>query len=203
VSNFASVKTSCGIAGLRDLAPADLPAIADYWLGSPAEYLDFMGVDRRLLASAEDIHRRFMNAIRTGNQNQSSIALAITLDERLAGYTLLNHYSEDVNYSHWHVIDPNIRGRGVSTALYPYRIKTYFDVASISRLIHQTRTRNLGVNRMLDKFVSVSETKWIDRPDGFACPGEFHVRFVRRDDVPRFFARAVELGTTPGASLPC
>ena len=199
MSNFASVKTSCGIAGLRDLTPADLPTIADYWLGSPAEYLDFMGVDRRLLLSAEDIHRRFRNAIRTGHQNQSAIALAITVEERLAGYTLLNHYSEDVNYSHWHIIDRDLRGRGVSTALYPYRMKTYFDVAPISRLIHQTRTRNLGVNRMLDKFVSVSETKWIDKPDGVASPGEFHVRFVKRDDIPGFFARAAELQTIPGA----
>ena len=128
-----------------------------------------------------------------------SFALAITLDEQLIGYTLLNRYSEDVNYSHWHIIESNLRGRRLSTALYPYRIKAYFDVAPISRLIHQTRTRNLGANRMLDKFIMVSETKFIEKPDGVASPGEFHVRFVRREDIPRFFARAVELETIPGA----
>lgn len=63
-----------------------------------------MGVDRARLGSAEDIHRRFLNAIRSGDQNQRSISLGITLDERLIGYTLLNRYSEDVNYSHWHII---------------------------------------------------------------------------------------------------
>jgi hypothetical protein len=197
VSTFASVKTAQGIAGLRDLTSVDLPAIVDYWLLSPAEHLDFMGVNRQLLGSSEDIHTRFVNAVRTGDPSQSAIALAITLDERLVGYTLLNRYSEDVNYSHWHIIVSNLRGRGVSTGLYPYRIKTYFDVAPISRLIHQTRTRNLGVNRMLDKFIAVSETKWIDKPDGVASPGEFHVRFVTREDIPRFFARAEELGTIP------
>jgi hypothetical protein len=70
-------------------------------------------------------------------------------------------------------------------------------VAPISRLIHQTRTRNLGVNRMLDKFIAVSETIWIDKPDGVASPGEFHVRFVTREDIPRFFSRAEELRTIP------
>jgi RimJ/RimL family protein N-acetyltransferase len=186
-----------GIAGLRDLTSADLPAIIDYWLLSPAENLDFMGINRQLLGSSEDIHTRFGNAIRTGDPSQSAIALAITLEERLIGYTLLNRHSEDVNYSHWHIIVPGLRGRGLSTALYPYRIKAYFDLAPISRLIYQTRTRNLGVNRMLDKFIMISETKFIEKPDGVASPGEFHVRFVSREDIPRFFTRAVVLGTIP------
>lgn len=198
MSTFASVKTVNGIAGLRDLSSADLPAIVEYWLLSPVEYLDFMGVDRRLLGSSEDIHRRFMNAIRTGHPSQSSIAFAITLEERFVGYTLLNRYSDEINYSHWHIIVSNLRGKGLSTALYPYRIKAYFDAVPILQLIHQTRTRNLGVNRMLDKFIPVSVTEWIDKPDGVACPGEFHIRFVRREDIPRFFARAAELGTIAG-----
>ena len=199
MATFAAVKTVHGIAGLRDLAAADLTAIVDYWVLSPTEQLDFMGVDRQRLGSSEDIRRRFVNAVRTGDQGQSAIAFAITLDEQVVGYTLLNRYSDDVNYSHWHIIVSNLRGRGLSTALYPYRIKTYFDVAPISRLIHQTRTRNLGVNRMLDKFIPVSETKIIDKPDGVASPGEFHVRFVEREDVPRFFARAAELAIIPGS----
>ncbi len=44
--------------------------------------------------------------------------------------------------------------------------------------MHQTRTRNIGVNRMLDKYVPVAETRHIERPDGVATPGEFHVRCV-------------------------
>lgn len=199
MSTFASVRTAHGTAGLRDLTCVDLPAIVDYWLLSPVEDLDFMGVNRQLLGSSDDIHARFVNAIRTGDPSQPTIALAITLDERIVGYTLLNRYSEDVNYSHWHIMISNLRGKGVSTALYPHRIQTYFDVAPILRLIHQTRTRNLGVNRMLDKFIAVSETIWIDKPDGVASPGEFHVRFVTREDIPRFFARGEELGTTPRA----
>jgi hypothetical protein len=200
MSIFASVKTANGVAGLRDVTPADLQAIVNYWLLSPDEDLAFMGVDRQLLGSEENIQKRFLNAIRTGNPTQSTISIGITLDERLVGYTLLNRYSEDVNYSHWHIIVSNLRARGLSTALYPYRIKAYFDLAPISQLIHQTRTRNVGINRMLDKFIPVSETKYIDKPDGVAGPGEFHLRFVRREDIPKIFARAAELGTIPSAN---
>lgn len=199
MSTFASVKTAHGTAQLEDLEPPDISAIVNYWLHSPEEYLAFMGVDRTRLGSGEDIYKRFASAIRTSDPNQSSIALGIMLEGELVGYTLLNRYSEDVNYSHWHIIVPGLRAKGISTALYPFRIKTYFEIAPISRLIHQTRTRNLGVNRMLDKFVPVSETKLIDKPDGVASPGEFHIRFVKREDFPAIFARARELGTIPGA----
>jgi RimJ/RimL family protein N-acetyltransferase len=200
MSTFGSVKTANGVTGLRDLTPADLPAIVDYWLLSPHEHLAFMGVDRQRLGSGQDIRRRFVNAIRTAAPDQFTIGLGITLNERLVGYTLLNRYSEDVNYSHWHIIEPDLRGKGLSTALYPYRIKAYFDLAPISQLIHQTRTRNVGVNRMLDKFIPVSETKYIDKPDGVAEPGEFHLRFVTRSDIPKIFARAAELSTIPSGS---
>jgi hypothetical protein len=195
VSTLGSVRTVHGIAGLRDLTSADIPAIVEYWLTSSDDYLAFMGVDRQRLGANEDIHMRFLKAIRSGDPEQSAISLGITLDGRLVGYTLLNRYSADTNYSHWHIIVSKLRARGLSTALYPYRIKTYFDMVPIAQLIHQTRTRNLGVNRMLDKFIPVTETKFIEEPDGVASPGEFHLRFVRREDIPRFFARGVGPGT--------
>ena len=193
MSAFASVKTPIGTAGLKDLSLVDLPAVVEYWILSSDEYLSFMGVDRERLGSADEIHKRFSNAIRAGDTTQPSIAFGITLDERLVGYTMLNHCSDETNYSHWHIMDRALRAKGLSTALYPFRIKAYFDVLPISRLVHQTRTRNRGVNRMLDKFVAVSETKFIEKPDGVASSGEFHLR----SDVPTLFARATELGFIP------
>jgi hypothetical protein len=53
---------------------------------------------------------------------------------------------------------------------------------------------------MLDKFVTVSETKYLDNPNGFAKPRGFHRRFVKREHIPRIFARAVELGAMQGAN---
>ena len=202
MATFASVKTANGLAGLRDITAADVPAIADYWVLAPDEHLTSMGVDRERIGTQEDIYRRFATAIRTGDACQPNIALGIMLGERLVGYTLLNRYSDEVNYSHWHIIKPNLRAKGLSTALYPHRIKTYFEVAPIAQLIHQTRTSNLGVNRMLDKFVPVTETKFVEKPDGVANPGEFHLRYVRREDIPRIFARAAEVNKVARGDAP-
>ena len=189
----ASVKLPGGVAALRDIAADDIESIVRYWFTSGEEFLDFMGVDRRRLGTMEDTRQRFLCAIRTGAPSQKTFALAVTLDGELAGYTLLNRHAPETNYSHWHIMLPHLRGSGISTALYPYRIKTYFDLVPIERLIHQTRTRNTAVNRMLDKFVAVSETCHVEQPDGVARPGEFHLRYVMRADIPKLFARAAEL----------
>jgi hypothetical protein len=174
---------------LRDLTLADVEHVVRFWHGSGDAFLDYLGIDRARLGSGEDTRQRFARAIRTGDPNQPSIALAITINSDFAGYTLLNSYTPDVNYSHWHITNPALRGMGLSTALYPYRIKAYFDVTPIDRLIHQTRTRNVAVNKMLDHWLPVAETRYIENPDGVALPGEFHLRYVLRSDVPRFLSR--------------
>jgi hypothetical protein len=188
----ASVKLASGVAALRDLSRNDIDSVVRYWFTSGDEFLDFMGVDRERLGTVADTSRRFLGAIRTGDPNQKTFALAITFNGELAGYTLLNRYSPETNYSHWHIMIPALRGSGLSTALYPHRIKAYFDLVPIERLIHQTRTRNVGVNRMLDKFVPVTATQYIEKPDGVGLPGEFHLRYVLRRDIPKLFLRASE-----------
>jgi hypothetical protein len=154
----ASVSVNSGVAGFRDLVASEIDEIVRYWFTSGDEFLDFMGVDRSRLGTMEDTRQRLFRALRTGDSNQKTIAFGITLNEQLAGYSLLNRYSAEINYGHWHITNPELRGSGISTALYPYRIKTYFSLFPIERLIHQTRTRNSAVNRMLEKYVPVTET---------------------------------------------
>lgn len=189
MSVHASVLTSVGVATLRDLEAPDIDFILDYWYASTDEFLDFMGIDRSLLGTMEESRKRFLRAIPTGDLNQMNVAFAITVADRFAGYTLLNRYAPQTNYSHWHITDTSLRGSGLSSALYPHRIKTYFDRSPIERLIHQTRTRNFAVNRMLDKYVPVAETCYVGKPDGVALPGEFHLRYVFRTDVPLLFTK--------------
>ena len=56
-----------------------------------------------------------------------------------------------------------------------HRIKAYFDTSATQRPIHQTSVRNQGVDRMLDKYVPVSETRRVEsstlraRPATITC----------------------------------
>jgi hypothetical protein len=185
-----AIHTRVGMAALRRLDPEDIEAIVRFWYNSGDELLDYLGIDRSRLGTVEDTRRRFLRAIPTGDPDQRSIAFAIAVNGQFAGYTLLNRYTPEINYSHWHITDAGLRASGLSTALYPHRIKAYFDSAPIDRLTHQTRTRNIGVNRMLDRYVPVAETRHIEQPDGVALPGEFHLRYVFRKDIPGLFETA-------------
>ena len=187
----ASVPTRAGLASITDATPDDIEAIVRFWHHSGDAFLDEVGIDRARLGGPEDTRARYRAAVRTGDPGQAHLAFAIRLDGRTIGYTLLNRTGPEVNHSHWHIIEPGLRGAGISSALYPYRIRTYFALTPIERLIHQTRTRNVGVNRMLDKWVPVAETRHVEDPDGVALPGEFHIRYVRRDDVAKVLAKAL------------
>jgi hypothetical protein len=183
------------MASLRPLVSGDVEAIVDYWFGASDEFLDTMGIDRAKLGRPADVQARYEKAIPSGDPNQMSLAWAIDLDDRRIGYTLLNRYTAEHNHSHWHIIEAGLRGNHISSALYPHRIKTYFDaVPGMERLIHQTRSRNAAVNRMLDKYVPIAETRFVETPDGAAAPGEFHMRYVRRAHIPALFERAKSLG---------
>jgi RimJ/RimL family protein N-acetyltransferase len=180
-----------GLAGLRDLEERDIDTIVAYWHGGGAD-LAFLGIDTVKMGEPAATRRRHRARLRTGDKAQKSMAYAIALNGAMIGYTQLNQYDGGVGYSHWHIIDSRVRAGGISSALYPYRIKMYFETSNIGRLVHQTRTRNVGVNRMLDKFVPVGETLFVEKLDGLAVPGEFHIRYVHRADVPRLFEIAAQ-----------
>ena len=198
VVTHALAQTPAGTATLSDITAADIDAIVRYWHCGGEAHLDALGIDRALLGTPQDTRQRFVRAVRSGALDQPNIACAINLNGVLVGYTLLNRYAPEINYSHWHITAPELRGARISSALYPHRIKMYFDLTPMTRLIHQTRTSNVGVNRMLDKYVPVAETRYIDRPDGVAAAGEFHLRYVSRSDVPALFERAAQLRASAG-----
>jgi hypothetical protein len=190
----ARTQTRAGLASFRDATTDDAQWMAAYF-HRPDTHLDTL-IDRTKLGPTAMMADGFRAMVRSGDPGQLRSVFVIDLDGRHIGFTNLFRTSPEVNYSHWHVVDEQARAGGISTALYPHRIKMYFDLFPIERLIHQTKTSNIGVNRMLDKFVPIAETVWIDKPDGLASPGEFAIRYVRRGDIPAIFARAKDLGLT-------
>jgi hypothetical protein len=166
----------------------ELDSIADYFT-RPDAHLDTL-IDRARMPDRAGLRARYAAWRWSGDPNQMSLLFALRIDSgalkgRLVGFTNLLRKTPDVNYSHWHIVDPDARGGGVSSAIYPARLDLYFGLFPIDRLIHQTRITNTGVNRMLDKFVPIAVTEFVEKPDGLAKPGEFHMRHVTRADLPR------------------
>jgi len=181
------VATRLGDVWFDDVTDADLDAIADYFY-QPDAHLDTL-LDRARMPDRAGLRARYASWRYAGDPGQMSSVFALRLADqaggRLVGFTNLLRKTATDNYSHWHILDPAARAGGISSAVYMTRLDLYFGLFPIERLIHQTRVTNTGVNRMLDKFVPVAKTEFVERPDGLAKPGEFHTRHVWRADLPR------------------
>ncbi len=177
---------------------ADLDVMADYF-HRPDPHLDTL-IDRTKFRGAAVLRERYASWVWSGDPAQMSSVFALRVESagasRLIGFTNLLRKTPEENYSHWHIIDPPDRAGGVSSAIYPTRIDLYFDLFPIERLIHQTRVTNTGVNRMLDKFVPIAKTEFVARPDGLAKPGDFHMRYVTRADLPRIRETGARLASS-------
>jgi RimJ/RimL family protein N-acetyltransferase len=178
-----SVATARGTASVRDVEPVHVDTFVRYWHFSGYEHLDYMGIDRVRLGTPEETRARFLRAIRNGTREQAHVAFSITLADRLIGYTNLNRHALDENYPHLHLVDASARAAGVASEIVPRVLALYFDLYPIHRLVIQTRTSNVAINRVLDKTLPVTETRHLDTPDGLAEPGEFHLRYLTREQA--------------------
>lgn len=181
------IATRAGQVWFDDVMDEDVEAIADYFT-RPDAHLDTL-LDRSKMPDRAGLRARYAAWKHSGDPGQMSSVFALRLadqsGDRLIGFTNLLRKTATDNYSHWHILEPSERAGGISSAVYPARLDLYFGLFPIERLIHQTRVTNTGVNRMLDKFVAVAKTELVERPDGLAKPGEFHMRYVTRADLPR------------------
>ncbi len=186
---FYRIALPFGEVGVRDVQESDIPEFVRYWHFSGDEHLRNLNIDRSELGTPEATTSRFRTWIRTGDPDQLAIAFAITLDDEVKGYFNLNRYSPVDNYPHFHITAQEHRALGGATACMPYGLKMFFDLFLIERVILQTRTRVVGINKLLDKFLPIAETAYLENPDGLAGPGEFHHRYIYRKDIPSFVAQ--------------
>jgi len=202
-----SITLRIGELTLRDAVPSEAGLFVRYWQFSGEQHLKFLGIDRKKLGTVEDTRNRFLKMIRTPAIDQSRVVFTIALHGEAVGYTNVNRYGPDENYPHLHLYRQSLRsaiarkacrtraksGAGPAAALIGPIMKLLFDLFPLRRVVLQTRTRNLGINRALDFYLPPAETRFFANPDGIAGEGEFHMRYVHRDDVPWMVARASEL----------
>jgi hypothetical protein len=189
---FYEFDSPIGTVAVRDVERGDIEEFVRYWHESGDEHLRYLHVDRDRLGTPNDTRARFQASMRTGDPDQQTIAFSVTLGGSVVAYFNLNRYSLLQNYPHIHVIDPEHQGvkAGISAAAgMPYGLKILFDLFPIERIVLQTRTSVVAINRLLDHFLPVVETVWLENPDGLSGPGEFNHRYICREDVPDFIEK--------------
>lgn len=210
-----------GILGVRDAIPEDVGLYINYWHYSGDRIIKFLRIDQARLGGPEDSEKRFMSMIRKNDKNQKSVIFSIVLNERVIGYTNINMYGAMENYPHFHTYlhsdratiraalsratDVDIRNKqdrtaGIAAVLVGATISTCFSIFDIERIVLQTRPTSIGINKALDHYSKIQFTRFCDKPDGLAGPGDFHVRYAYRKDAPFFREKSTELATSINTS---
>lgn len=206
VDSLFSLFMRAGHLQIRDAIPSDADAYVRYWHYSGDEIKDQIGIDPQKLGTPEDSRKRFLQMIRVPGADQPNVVFTITLNNEVIGYSNMNRHGPDDNYAHLHTYRRAVRAAlrkrtsttedatgsalgGVLIGL----IGGYFELFPIRRLILETKTANRSINSALDLYMPPAETKYVDSPGGLAGPGEKHLRYVYREDVPWILRRCAEL----------
>lgn len=171
---------------LRDLDEGDIETFVSYWHDSPPEHLDFLGVDREKLGTPADTRERFRRSIRNGDPGQERVVLVVELDGCPVAYTNLHFVGPEENYIHGHVVDEELRDRGLASLMSLRVIEVAFREFPIDRLVLQIRATNGRINHVLGKLGLEFAPRHLADPDGLPAPGEFLVC-----EIDRAFARGL------------
>ncbi len=184
---YLRLPTKLGEIVVRDVVDADLDALVTYWHGGVAD-LRFLGIDLGRLGTPEDTRARFRAAMRSGRSDQKTVAFVLAIGDRVIGYSNVNFRGRD-GYAHLHFIDPETRHRGVASLIVPSILKMFFVHLPIDRLVLEARTRNTGINRVIQNLgLKPTETRFLESPDGLAGPGDFNVYLVSESLVDAILA---------------
>jgi hypothetical protein len=156
----------------------DIEPIVRFWHNSGDDLLDFLGIDRSLLGTVEDTRRRFLRAIPTGDPDRQSIAFAINVNGQIHSrdqlLALAHHRSGSAGVG---LVDSLVSAP--YQGLFRFGANRTPDASDA----HTEHRREPDAR-------PVPETRYIERPDGVALPGEFHLRYVFRKDIPGLFETA-------------
>jgi RimJ/RimL family protein N-acetyltransferase len=163
---------------VRDMNESDIEPFVSYWHDGGAN-LEFLGIDRAKLGSREHTRSRFREYCRRDGSPEV-IGFTFCHDNRVIGYTNINIMGRPKGYVHVHLTDPQARSRGILSTIFLHSLPV---IAShvlrelpIDGLVLETRTRNLGINRVMQKTgLRPTATRYLENPDGVAGPGEFNI----------------------------
>ena len=192
-------QTPLGRLAVRDAVPEDAAAYCTYWQDSSDLFLQKLGVDRHRLGSSEDMYHRFQSMIRTEGAANEKVIFSITMNNELIGYTNFNRVGDSLcRFGHIHTYTKYIKRQikekheiRLNKQQYPLTsigkiviglaLLSAFKSTEVKKIIAQTRTSNIHVNRSLSYYTPADEEKYFEQPDGLSNPGDFQMRYFYRE----------------------
>ncbi|MCB9081791.1 MAG: GNAT family N-acetyltransferase [Lewinellaceae bacterium] len=137
---------------VREITPADISLIADYWLLSPPAFLQSMGVDLAKLPSREGLTQMLTAQIQAPPAAKKSYALIWEIEGKPAGHSNVNDivFGQQATM-HLHLWQPNSRQKGLGTLLVKQSLPFFFENLQLQVLYCEPYALNPAPNKTLEK----------------------------------------------------
>lgn len=135
-----------------ELQLGELPLLADYWLGSPAAYLESMGVDVQKLPSRANFIAQISAQLALPPAERRSFALVWRLDGQPIGHCNLNPFVfGESGQLHLHIWQSEHRKQGLGLPLLQKSLPMFFDLLQLQQIYCEPYALNPAPNALLAK----------------------------------------------------
>jgi RimJ/RimL family protein N-acetyltransferase len=137
---------------VREIEPADLQAIVDYWLSADAPYLAGMGVDINKMPSREQWMEMLSRQISAPIRDKQSYCLIWLAEGRPSGHSNIRPivFGQEA-YMHLHVWNGALREKGWGTEWVRMTLPWYFKNFELKKIVCEPYALNPAPNRTLEK----------------------------------------------------
>lgn len=137
---------------VREIQPADIGLITDYWLQADSTYLAGMGVDIHRLPSREQFTQWITSQLEAPIEQKKSYCIIWEADGRPVGHSNTNPtiFGEEASM-HLHLWDSSMRKMGLGSQLLSLTLPWYFEKLQLKRLISEPYALNPAPHKALEK----------------------------------------------------
>jgi RimJ/RimL family protein N-acetyltransferase len=161
------------VLSVREIEPADIEVLAQYWLSADLVFLSGMGVDVDKVPTRSQWIQMLSEQIKTPLEEKQSYCIIWQLDGRSIGHSNTRPivFGEEA-YMHLHLWDQTVRKKGLGVELVKMTLPYFFQNLQLKKLYCEPYALNPAPNRALQKvgFDFVKEYTTIPGPMNFEQP---------------------------------
>lgn len=158
---------------VREMSLHETDLVIRYFHDSTPEYLEILGVDPTRMPRIAEWQDRYRREYGLPIQERSTLLVLWLADDAPIGFSTTDRitFGEQANM-HLHMINPDVRGRGLGSECVRLSADIYFRRLAIRRLLCEPNAFNVAPNRALQKagFSYVKTHRTVPRLMGFHQP---------------------------------
>lgn len=124
----------------------------EYFLGASDEFLTTMGVDRTALPTREAWHAAYVEEYALPLRDRPVVSLVWEVEDEVVGFSTADRIVPGHEaYMHLHLVNAELRGRGLGTRFVRESARTYVELLELARLYCEANAFNTAPHRTVQR----------------------------------------------------